>query len=77
MPARLGIRILAITLASLAYVAGAHWLMTRADASAWNVVGVLAPMLVLIATGAWRAGQRWLGGGAALVLAVLCGQARQ
>lgn len=75
MPARHGIRIAAIAVASVAYVIGTHWLMTRAHASPWNVVGVLTPMLVAVAIGAWRAGQRWLGAGAALGVAGLCGQA--
>jgi uncharacterized membrane protein len=75
MPARLGIRIVAGALLGAAYVLACHWLMTRAPASPWNVVGVLAPMLVAIAIGAWRAGQRWLAGGAALLVAALCAQA--
>ena len=75
MQARLGTRIVVIALASLAYVVGSHWLMTRAHESPWNVVGVLTPMLAAIAIGAWRAGQRWLGAGAALLIAGLCGQA--
>ena len=72
---RLAPRIVAVTLLSLAYVLGTHWLMTRATASPWNVVGVLSPMLVAIAIGAWRAGQHLLGAGAALVVAGLCVQA--
>lgn len=75
MPARLGTRIAVIALASLAYVLGTHWLMTRAAESPWNVVGVLAPMLAAIAIGAWRAGQRWVGVGAAIAVAALCAQA--
>ena len=75
MHARLGIRIGAIALVGLAYVLGTHWLMTRAHESAWDVVGVLTPMLAAVALGAWRAGQRWLGAGAALLIAGLCGQA--
>ena len=75
MQARLGTRIAAIALASLAYVLATHWLMTRAHESPWNVVGVLAPMLVAVAIGAWRAGQHWLGAGAAALVAALCGQA--
>ena len=75
MPTRLGIRIVAIVLLGTIYVLGGHWLMTRAPASPWNVVGVLAPMLAAIAIGAWRADQRWLAGGAALSIAALCGQA--
>jgi uncharacterized membrane protein len=75
MQARLGTRIAAIALASLAYVLGTHWLMTRAGESPWNAVGVLAPMLAAIAVGAWRTGQRWVGAGAALAVAALCAQA--
>ncbi len=69
------LRIAAILLASIAYVGGTHWLMTRAGGSPWNVVGVLTPMLLAIAVGAWRGGQHLLGAGAALVIAGLCAQA--
>jgi len=69
------LRIAAILLASIAYVFGTHWLMTRAGGSPWNVVGVLTPMLLAIAVGAWRGGQRLLGAIAALVVAGLCVQA--
>ena len=69
------LRIAAILLASIAYVLGTHWLMTRAGGSPWNVVGVLSPMLVAIAIGAWRGGQRLLGAIAALAVAGLCAQA--
>ena len=72
MPTRLGPRILAIATLGLVYVLGSHWLMTRAQASPWNVVGVLAPMLAAVAVGAWRSGQRALGLGAALAIAALC-----
>ena len=75
MHARLGTRIVAIALASLAYVLGTHWLMTRAAESPWNVVGVLTPMLAAIAVGAWRSDQRWVGAAAALAIAGLCVQA--
>ncbi len=75
MPARFGIRIVLIAVIGAAYVLGSHWLMTRANGSPWNVVGVLMPMLVAVAIGAWRAGQRWLCAGTALVIAALCGQA--
>ena len=75
MPARLGIRIAAIAVASVAYVLGTHWLMTRAHESPWNVVGVLTPMLIAIAIGAWRAGQHRLGAGAAVGVAGLFGLA--
>ena len=49
--------------------------MTRAQASPWNVVGVLSPMLVIVTVGAWRSGHRWVGAAAALSLAALCVQA--
>ena len=74
-PARPGLRIAAIAVAAVAYMIGTHWLMTRAHASPWDVVGVLTPMLVAIAVGAWRAGQHALGAIAALAVAGLCGQA--
>jgi uncharacterized membrane protein len=64
-------RVVAILLASLVYVLGTHWLMTRPP-SPWNVVGVLAPMLIAIAVGAWRGGQRALGALATLALVALC-----
>ena len=75
MPTRLGIRIVAIGMGSLAYVLGTHWLMTRPGGSPWNVVGVLSPMLLAIAIGAWQAGQRFLAVGAAGIVAALCLQA--
>jgi uncharacterized membrane protein len=69
------LRIVVVLLASIAYVLGTHWLMTRAGGSPWNVVGVLTPMLLAIAVGAWRSGQRLLGAIAALVVVGLCVQA--
>ena len=75
MPARLGPRVVAFALLGAAYVLVTHWLMTRAQASPWNMVGVLAPMLAAIAIGAWRADQRWLGAGATLLVLGLCVQA--
>ena len=56
------LRIVAILLAGLAYILGTHWLMTRPGGSPWNVVGVLTPMLAALAIGAWRSGQRVVGG---------------
>lgn len=73
--AGLAARIVAIGLVGLSYMLGSHWLMTRPGESPWNVVGVLAPMLVVIAVGAWRAGQHALGAITTLLLAGLCGQA--
>jgi uncharacterized membrane protein len=75
MPIRLGPRIVAVVLVSLAYVIGTHWLMTRGGDSPWNVVGVLSPMLVAIAVGAWRGGQPVLGAAATLAIVGLCTQA--
>lgn len=69
------VRILAALLLSVAYIAVSHWLMTGADASPWNAVLVLAPMLIAIAFGAWRAGQRPLAALAALSVAALFAQA--
>jgi uncharacterized membrane protein len=71
MPARFGIRIVAIVLVGVAYVLGSHWLMTRPHPSPWNMVGVLAPMLAAVALGAWRAGQRALAACAGLGVAAL------
>ena len=68
-------RTVAIVVAGVAYVLGSHWLMTKAPESPWSVVGLLAPMLVVIALGAWRAGQRWLGAGSTLLLIALCASA--
>jgi uncharacterized membrane protein len=75
MALRLGLRVAAIIGVGALYVGVSHWLMTRAPASPWNMVGVLAPMLAAIALGAWRANQRWLGGAATLLLVALCAQA--
>ena len=72
---RIAARLLAITLATIGYVLGCHWLMTQAHASPWNAVGVLTPMLVVIAIGAWRGGQHTLGALAALAIVGLCAQA--
>jgi len=68
-------RIAAFALAGLAYVAGSHWLMTQTQASPWNVVGVLTPMLVIVALGAWRSGHHGLGVLAVLAVAALSGLA--
>lgn len=69
------VRILAVLVLSAVYIGVSHWLMTDAHASPWNAVLVLAPMLIAIVLGAWRAGQRPLSLLAALALAALCGQA--
>ena len=74
MQVPLAARIAAIALAGVAYVAGSHWLMTQTEGSAWHVVVVLTPMLLVIAIGAWRSGHRGVGGAAVLGLAALCAQ---
>lgn len=75
MGAKTWIRVAAFLLLSLAYILGSHWLMTQAKDSAWSVVALLCPMLVVIALGSWRAGNRWLAAAAAAVIAGLCLQA--
>lgn len=75
MSTRLGLRVVAIAAASLAYILGCHWLMTRADASPWNAVFVLTPMLAVVAVGAWRGRQHVLGALATLAIAGLAAQA--
>ena len=72
---RAAARAVTIALAGLAYVAGSHWLMTGAPESPWNLVGVLSPMLVAIAVGAWRGGQRVVAVAAAALIGGLCVQA--
>ena len=69
------LRIAAILLATVAYLLGTHWLMTRAHPSPWDAAGVLCPMLAAIAIGAWRGGQRLLAAIAALGIAALCAPA--
>lgn len=72
MPTRAGLRIAAIVAAGLVYVIGSYWLTADPNPGPWNAVGVLAPMLAAVALGAWRGGQRVLGGVAALALIGLC-----
>jgi uncharacterized membrane protein len=55
--------------AALAYAAASHALMTRAQDSAWSLVIVLGPRVVLGAAAAWGAGHRVVA--AAAVVAVL------
>lgn len=72
MQARAIARAALVVLAMVAYVAGSHWLMTQAQASSWNVVALLTPMLVVVLVGAWRSGHRVLSLGATLAIAALC-----
>lgn len=75
MQARAVVRIGAVLLAGVVYVLASHWLMTQTEASAWNVVGVLSPMLLVVGIGAWRSGHRGVAVCSALALAALCVQA--
>ena len=71
MQAARGLRIGATVLVGAGYVAACQWLMTGAPASPWNAVGVLGPMLGLVAAGCLGRGQRGLGAVALLGLAAL------
>jgi len=64
-------RYVGVAVVGATYVALSHWLMTRAPASAWNVVVLLAPMLVAASVCAWRAKQRALSAVAAAAIALL------
>lgn len=64
-------RTVLVGLLGAAYVAGSHWLMTRAPASSWNAVVVIGPMLALLALYGWQRGQRVLAGAALFGLAAL------
>lgn len=75
MQVRVATRVGLVLLAGLAYVLASYWLMTQTEASAWNVVGVLSPMLVLVGLGAWRSGHNGVALCVALALAALCVQA--
>ena len=75
MQARIPLRVGLVLGVGLLYVLASHWLMTQTEASAWNVVGVLSPMLVILILGTWRSGHRAVALCAALVLATLCGLA--
>jgi uncharacterized membrane protein len=72
MQVRLAARAILALVAGAAYVAGSHWLMTQARASAWNVVALLTPMLLVVAIGAWRGGHRRASACAGLGIAALC-----
>lgn len=75
MQVRVATRVGLVLLAGLAYVLASHWLMTQTEASAWNVVGVLSPMLVIVGLGAWRSGHNVVALCVVLALAALCVQA--
>lgn len=72
-PASTRMRWLAGAAGALAYAAASHALMTRAQDSAWALVVVLGPLVVLTAASAWAAGHKVLaviGFLAALLLAL-------
>lgn len=75
MSTRSILRVAAAVLLGVVYILGSHWLMTQPNASPWNAVGVLTPMLGAIGVGAWRSGQHALGTLAALAIAGLGAQA--
>jgi uncharacterized membrane protein len=75
MELRVVVRIAAVLLLGAAYVLGSHWLMVQTEASPWNVVGVLSPMLVVVGLGAWRSGHLGVAACVVAVLAALCVQA--
>jgi uncharacterized membrane protein len=75
MQLRVATRVGLVLLVGLAYVLASHWLMTQTEASAWNVVGVLSPMLVIVGLGAWRSGHNGVALIVVLALAALCVQA--
>jgi uncharacterized membrane protein len=61
-------RLVLAGLASLAYLAGSHWLMVAAADAPWSAFALLAPMLGALGIVAARTRQWWLAG---LVLAAL------
>lgn len=61
----------AAAVAALAYAAGSHALMTRAQDSPWSLVIVLGPLVVLGAAAAWGAGHRVLAVAAVVVVLLL------
>ncbi|HSC65850.1 MAG TPA: hypothetical protein VLD35_19575 [Caldimonas sp.] len=67
----MGARVIAVTVAAVAYVLVSHWLMTGAPASPWNAVVIVGPMLGAAALFAWQRRHRLLALTAALALAVL------
>ncbi len=75
MQAARGLRTGAAALVGVGYVAVCQWLMTSAPASPWNAVGVLGPMLLMIAAGCRGRGRRGLGAVALVGLAALVLQA--
>ncbi|MEO5845096.1 MAG: hypothetical protein ABIQ33_09670 [Caldimonas sp.] len=73
----MGARVIAVGVASVAYLLVSHWLMTGAPASPWNAVIVVGPMLGAAACVAWKRRQRLLAALAALATTGLVVQAWQ
>lgn len=72
-------RWVAAAVAAIAYAAISYTLMTRAQDSAWSLLVVLGPLVVLGTAGAWGNGQRVLAAGglvAAVLLAVFAASGR-
>lgn len=72
-------RWLAAAVAAIAYAAVSYLLMTRARDSAWSLLVVLGPLVVLGTAGAWGNGQRVLAAAgllAAVVLALFAASGR-
>lgn len=65
--ARLGL----IAAAVLGYAGLSHYLTAQAAGSAWSLLAILGPMVVLVLVGFWRSGQRWLAVALALGIAAL------
>jgi uncharacterized membrane protein len=64
-------RVVALAVVAVVYVLISQWLMTRAPASPWNVVVVVAPVLTIAALLAWQRQQRTLAALAALATTAL------
>ena len=70
-------RYAAVGVAALAWVIASQWLMTRTPPAPWSAVALLAPMLGVVAVGAWRNGQRFWSLVATALVATLVLQAWQ
>lgn len=71
--ARLGL--IAVTV--LGYAGLSHYLTAQAAGSAWSLLAILGPMVVLAAIGLWRGGQRALAIALALAIAALTWRLRR
>src|SRR5215217_5041986 len=73
----MGLRTVLVVLAGAAYVAGTHWLMTAAPATAWNALIVVAPMLIVLVLFGLQRRQGLVAAAGLLALAGLAIQAWQ